>query len=151
MKDIHTQTLFHKDLCPVTGWTVLRKLEWVEVKNRFSGQWSLSGLRGTVPAVREASPAEEVAPYVRDLLQKANQAKSEFQANMSHELRTPLNHIKEFPELVTDRAVGPLNATQKEYLNDVLRSSRHLLSLIDNIGRGAAFHVILPIRPDLDT
>ena len=52
---------------------------------------------------------------------------------MSHELRTPLNHIIGFTELVADQAVGPLNATQEEYLNDVLGSSRHLLSLINDI------------------
>ena len=63
----------------------------------------------------------------------ANRAKSEFLANMSHELRTPLNHIIGFTELVADRAVGPVNATQEEYLNDVLGSSRHLLSLINDI------------------
>jgi signal transduction histidine kinase len=63
----------------------------------------------------------------------ANRSKSQFLANMSHELRTPLNHIIGFTELVADRAVGPVNATQEEYLNDVLGSSRHLLSLINDI------------------
>jgi signal transduction histidine kinase len=65
--------------------------------------------------------------------QASDRMKSEFLANMSHELRTPLNHIIGFIELVADQAVGPLNATQEEYLNDVLGSSRHLLSLINDI------------------
>jgi signal transduction histidine kinase len=52
---------------------------------------------------------------------------------MSHELRTPLNHIIGFTELVLDRAVGDLNKTQIEYLNDVHRSSKHLLSLINDV------------------
>ena len=63
----------------------------------------------------------------------ANRAKSEFLANMSHELRTPLNHIIGFTELVVDKQFGGLNATQEEYLTDVLNSSRHLLSLINDI------------------
>jgi signal transduction histidine kinase len=63
----------------------------------------------------------------------ANQAKSEFLANMSHELRTPLNHIIGFTELVLDQNFGSLNATQQDYLGDVLYSSRHLLSLINDI------------------
>jgi signal transduction histidine kinase len=63
----------------------------------------------------------------------ANQAKSEFLANMSHELRTPLNHIIGFTELVLDKRLGDLNSDQKEYLEDVLQSSRHLLSLINDI------------------
>ena len=63
----------------------------------------------------------------------ANIAKSEFLANMSHELRTPLNHIIGFTELVLDKDVGDLNKQQEEFLNDVLGSSHHLLSLINDI------------------
>ena len=63
----------------------------------------------------------------------ANKAKSDFLANMSHELRTPLNHIIGFTELVVDKNFGDLNETQEEYLNDVLTSSHHLLSLINDI------------------
>jgi len=63
----------------------------------------------------------------------ANKAKSDFLANMSHELRTPLNHIIGFTELVVDKNFGDINKTQEEYLNDVLDSSRHLLSLINDI------------------
>ncbi len=63
----------------------------------------------------------------------ANVAKSEFLANMSHELRTPLNAIIGFTEVVLDRHFGELNATQDEYLQNVLQSSRHLLALINDI------------------
>jgi len=63
----------------------------------------------------------------------ANSAKSNFLANMSHELRTPLNHIIGFTELVVDKNFGELNETQEEYLGDVLHSSHHLLSLINDI------------------
>lgn len=63
----------------------------------------------------------------------ANRAKSDFLANMSHELRTPLNHIIGFTELITDEKFGPLNDIQKEYLGDSLGSSKHLLTLINDI------------------
>ena len=63
----------------------------------------------------------------------ANEAKSLFLANMSHELRTPLNHIIGFTELVVDKKFGDLNEVQTEYLSNVLISSRHLLSLINDI------------------
>jgi len=65
--------------------------------------------------------------------ESANVAKSDFLANMSHELRTPLNHIIGFTELVLGQYFGALNEQQSEYLNDVLSSSRHLLSLINDI------------------
>ena len=67
------------------------------------------------------------------MAEEANRSKSEFLANMSHELRTPLIHIIGFTELVVDKNLGDLNAQQEEYLNDVLESSHHLLSLINDI------------------
>ena len=68
-----------------------------------------------------------------EALEAANRAKSDFLANMSHELRTPLNHIMGFTELILDRQCGEINEVQEEYLNDVLESSGHLLSLINDI------------------
>ncbi len=69
----------------------------------------------------------------KELAEEANRSKSEFLANMSHELRTPLNHIIGFTELVVDKNLGDLNEEQEEYLNDVLDSGQHLLSLINDI------------------
>jgi len=67
------------------------------------------------------------------LVQEATRLKSEFLANMSHELRTPLNAIIGFTELMHNEKVGPVSLLQKEYLGDVLSSSRHLLQLINDI------------------
>jgi signal transduction histidine kinase len=69
----------------------------------------------------------------REIAKSASRAKSDFLANMSHELRTPLNHIIGFTELVVDENFGDINDIQEEYLKDVLHSSRHLLSLINDI------------------
>lgn len=69
----------------------------------------------------------------KEKAEQSNQAKSDFLANMSHELRTPLNHIIGFTELVLDKAFGDLNADQEDYLTDVHNSSKHLLSLINDI------------------
>ena len=63
----------------------------------------------------------------------ASCAKSTFLANMSHELRTPLNHIIGFSELIVDELFGNLNSQQQEYLSNILDSSKHLLSLINDI------------------
>jgi signal transduction histidine kinase len=66
-------------------------------------------------------------------LKKATQAKSEFLAHMSHELRTPLNVINGFSELLLDGVPGEINEEQRQCLNDILSSGKHLLSLIDDI------------------
>src|SRR4029078_11658175 len=66
-------------------------------------------------------------------LEVANRHKSEFLANMSHELRTPLNAVIGFSEVLTQGIFGDINAKQKEYLEDILSSGKHLLSLINDI------------------
>jgi len=63
----------------------------------------------------------------------ASKAKSEFLANMSHELRTPLNAIIGFSEVLLEPVFGDLTEKQQSYVNDILDSGRHLLSLINDI------------------
>ena len=66
-------------------------------------------------------------------IQEANRRKSEFLANMSHELRTPLNGIIGFAEIMHDGKVGAISERHKEFLGDILSSSRHLLQLINDV------------------
>ncbi len=66
--------------------------------------------------------------------EEANQSKSEFLANMSHELRTPLNAINGFSDIMQKEMFGPLGDPRyTEYVNDILFSGQHLLSLINDI------------------
>jgi signal transduction histidine kinase len=66
-------------------------------------------------------------------LEAASQHKSEFLANMSHELRTPLNAIIGFSQVLRDEMVGSVNEKQAEYLDDIISSGQHLLSLINDV------------------
>ena len=52
---------------------------------------------------------------------------------MSHELRTPLNAIIGFSQVLRQRMFGAINAKQEEYLDDILASGNHLLSLINDV------------------
>jgi signal transduction histidine kinase len=65
--------------------------------------------------------------------QEANRMKSEFLANMSHELRTPLNAIIGFAKLMAHGKVGPVSPLHQEFLEDILKSSDHLLQLINDV------------------
>jgi signal transduction histidine kinase/CheY-like chemotaxis protein len=67
----------------------------------------------------------------KEQAEKANQAKSIFLASMSHELRTPLNAVLGFSQLMQNDP----NATtdQKESLNIINHSGKHLLNLINNV------------------
>lgn len=71
--------------------------------------------------------AEQAARAAED----ANLAKSTFLANMSHELRTPLNSVIGFSQFLANDL--SLSDEQREYIALILRSSEHLLSLINDI------------------
>jgi PAS domain S-box-containing protein len=66
-------------------------------------------------------------------IQEGSRLKSEFLANMSHELRTPLNSIIGFAELLHDREVDPESPQYIEFLQDILKSGRHLQQLINDV------------------
>jgi signal transduction histidine kinase len=83
-------------------------------------------------AIQNARLFHEIADKGRQL-EAASRHKSEFLANMSHELRTPLNAILGFSEVLAERMFGEVNEKQAEYLQDILSSGRHLLSLINDI------------------
>ena len=75
-----------------------------------------------VAAARRVATAEE-----------ANRAQATFLASMSHELRTPLNAIAGYADLLLSGIGGALSPQQREYLDRILRSEQHLLSIINDI------------------
>jgi signal transduction histidine kinase/DNA-binding response OmpR family regulator len=86
----------------------------------------------SVLAIHNARLFQEIEVKSRQL-EVASRHKSEFLANMSHELRTPLNAIIGFSEVLAERLFGDLTDKQAEYIEDILGSGRHLLSLINDI------------------
>jgi signal transduction histidine kinase len=98
--------------------------EVIDVLKTFATQSAL--------AIQNARLFREIADKSAQL-EAASRHKSEFLANMSHELRTPLNAIIGFSEVLSEKMFGDINDKQAEYLQDILESGRHLLSLINDI------------------
>ena len=63
----------------------------------------------------------------------ANYAKSAFLSSMSHELRTPLNAILGFAQILSSDRLPSTLAQKKEFAGHILKSGRHLLTLINEI------------------
>jgi len=64
---------------------------------------------------------------------EVNTHKTRFLSTMSHELRTPLNAILGFSDLLYGQHFGALNEKQLSYVNQIGKSGRHLLDLINDI------------------
>jgi len=79
----------------------------------------------------ELETANSELEQAKQLSEQANQLKTAFVANMSHEIRTPLTAILGFTEQVI--ADSPRTPHQLDLLGRVLKSGKHLLSLINNI------------------
>jgi signal transduction histidine kinase len=84
--------------------------------------------------ITEIKESERKILQAQSQAEAANRSKSEFLANMSHELRTPLNAIIGFSEIIANELFGRVaNQRYHEYIKDILASSLHLLSIINDV------------------
>lgn len=66
-------------------------------------------------------------------LKRLDQMQSDFLSTVSHELRTPLTAIGGYAKLLLSEDVGPLSATQKEFLSIVDSNVDRLAALINDV------------------
>jgi signal transduction histidine kinase/CheY-like chemotaxis protein len=71
-----------------------------------------------------------ILSQVNEELEESLSNEKRFIASVSHELRTPLTAILGYSELLDDTA---LNNKQKRYLDSMVQSSNHLLSLVSDL------------------
>ena len=89
---------------------------------------AITGVCGMIFEITDRKRAEEHR-IARTEAEAANRAKTSFLSNMSHEIRTPLNAIIGFARILEhDHGISD---KQTEYLRTILRSSEHLLSLVN--------------------
>jgi signal transduction histidine kinase len=121
----------------------------IRTKDKIIGALHVTSLTKRYFALEELQLLESIAQQIGAALENAtlfaelreakesaelsDRAKSDFLANMSHELRTPLNAIIGFSEMLVDEKAGPVNPDQREFINDILKSGRHLLTLISDV------------------
>ncbi len=105
---------------PVSG---ASRILWRHLRPLFHADGSpflLIGYGIDITDVREAQRVAEAAARARE----------NFLANMSHEIRTPLNGVLGMVALL---GKTPLSATQREFLEIVGASGRHLLALLNDV------------------
>lgn len=64
---------------------------------------------------------------------QANRSKNQFLAQLSHEIRTPLNSILGFAHILNSETMPTTESQKKQFTENILTSSRHLLKLADEI------------------
>lgn len=93
-------------------------------------------LQGVFAAARDVTERKRFEQTLQEKnieLENASLAKDRFLASMSHELRTPLNSIIGFTGTLLMKLPGPLTNDQEKQLRTIQASSRHLLSLINDL------------------
>ncbi|MCB9438480.1 MAG: GAF domain-containing protein [Anaerolineales bacterium] len=68
-----------------------------------------------------------------DRLREVDQLKTNFLAAMSHELRTPLNSIIGFSRVILKGIDGPITDMQRQDIQTIHDSGKHLLGLVNDI------------------
>ncbi|GJG86787.1 histidine kinase [Gemmatimonadetes bacterium T265] len=81
----------------------------------------------------ESQAARADAENARRAAEAATRARSDFLSTMSHELRTPLNAIGGYAELLALGITGPVTDAQRQQLERIQASQRHLLGLVNEV------------------
>jgi signal transduction histidine kinase len=123
----------------IISWSLISPIQRTEARleeisaGNFSGRLDVPNRDELGALARNVNRMNNELRRLYGELEAASRHKSEFLANMSHELRTPLNAIIGFSQVLRQRLFGEVNAKQEEYLDDILSSGNHLLSLINDV------------------
>lgn len=99
-----------------------------DISDRKRAAAELDAYRTNLEQLVATRTAELVT--ARQQAEAANRAKSAFLANISHEIRTPLNAILGLAHLLRR---SPLSADQRDRLDRMSESGKHLLGLVNDV------------------
>ena len=103
----------------------------VDTPDKKECSFVLGGFRNIDEIVRKEREQKIALAEALAEAQYANHAKTTFLNNMSHDIRTPMNAIIGFTSLAATHIDN--KDTVKSYLEKILTSSNHLLSLINDV------------------
>jgi PAS domain S-box-containing protein len=95
---------------------------------------SSNGYCAVIRDITQWKRTEEDLRNAKRAAETANAHKTDFLARVSHEIRTPLNAIIGFADLMATEHFGPIgNQRYIEYSNDIVRSGRHVLDIVNDL------------------
>jgi len=103
---------------------------------------------------------EQLLSESEDALIRADNANQALLETLSHDLRTPLNTILGFADMMDQQILGPINnAHYRSYAEDICKSGRSMLEIMDDVlerkrfekikSSGKDFSQLIELAPDL--
>lgn len=95
---------------------------------------SSKGYCAVIRDITQWKRTEEELRNAKRVAETANAHKTDFLARVSHEIRTPLNAIIGFADMMATERFGPVGHPRYvEYSNDIVRSGRHVLDIVNDL------------------
>ncbi len=131
-------TYFGVAILSVTSIVMLVTLNWFNTRSSTRSERAVARINEQLAdMVNERTSAlrasNESLVLAREDAERADSAKTAFLSSMSHEFRTPLNAILGFGQVLASDTLPSTPVQRKEFANHILKSGRHLLSLINDI------------------